>query len=321
MRTRHALTRTSRFTRIALALAAAALLAFPLVGCGAKTATAPADSVAKSATSAFPVTITDDASRTVTIDAAPKRIVSLAPANTEIVYALGELPKLVGVTTFDDYPAQVKSIAKVGDFQTPNLEAIAAAKPDIILVTGGVQADVLGKLEGLGAKVVVIDPQTLDGVYAAIGKVAKVTGAAAKGDAVVSGMKSEIAAITSKLAGATPVKTFVEIGWNPLYTAGPGTLLDDLITKAGGTNVVTQKGYVGWSVEQLVKAQPDVYLGTTSSIGDASALAKRPGYSALSAVKGGKVFALTDNLVSRPGPRVVEGVREIAAALHPDLFK
>jgi iron complex transport system substrate-binding protein len=318
----NARTNARRWGRLVTAVAAAALLALPLAGCASRQAgtSAPA-AVAPAKAAGFPVTITDDASRTVTIASEPKRIVSLAPANTEILYSLGIFDRLVGVTTYDDYPARVKDVAKVGDFQTPNLEAIAGSKPDVILVTGGVQADVLSKLEGLGAKVVVVDPQTLDGVYRAIGTVAKVTGTTTKGDEVVAGMKAQLADIHTKLAGADPVKAFIEIGWNPLYTTGSGTLLDDLLTQAGGANIVSQKGYVGYSVEQLVKDQPEVYLGTVSSIGSASTLAKRPGYSALDAVKAGKVFALVDDLVSRPGPRVVQGVLEIAKALHPDLFK
>ena len=112
---------------------------------------------------AFPVTITDDASRTVTVESAPERIVSLAPANTEMAFALGLGDKVVGVTTYDDYPAEVTSIAKVGDFASPNIEAIAAAKPDLVLATAGVQAEMVTKLEALGATVVVIDPQSLAG--------------------------------------------------------------------------------------------------------------------------------------------------------------
>lgn len=310
--------RTARpLHRMLATLVVVALLALPLAGCGAK---APAPPAATGA-AGFPVSVTDDASRTVTIDALPQRIVSLAPANTEIVYFLGIFDRLVGVTTWDNYPAQVEDIAKVGDFATPNIEAIAGAKPDLILVTGGVQADVISKLEAVGAKVVVIDPQNIYGVYSAIGKIAKITGTTAKGDQVVAGMKKELASIKAKLAGAEPVTAFIEIGWNPLFTAGPGTLLDDLLVHAGGTNVVKEKGYVGYSVEQLVSDQPRVYLGTASSIGDPKAFPKRPGYSALSAVKAGRVFPLNDDLVSRPGPRVIAGVREIASALHPELFK
>jgi iron complex transport system substrate-binding protein len=297
----------------------AALMVLPLAGCGTKTASTTTTST--KAVAGFPITITDDASRTVTIESKPKRVVSLAPANTEIMYSLGLIDEVVGVTTYDDYPKQVKNIAKVGDFTTPNLEAIAAAKPDLVLVASGVQSDVLSKLESLGAKVLVIDPQTLDGVYKSIKKVADATGTSKKGDQLIADMSVEVGDIQLRVSNADPVTTFVEVGYNPLYTAGSGTLLNDLITQAGGKNVVTQAGYVGYSVEQLVKAQPAVYLGTKSSIGDTSTVAKRAGYSALSAVKSGRVVALTDDLVSRGGPRIIEGIREIAKALHPDLFK
>lgn len=302
---------------------ALALAAGMLAGCGGakqQTAKVPASTGSKSGTGIFPLTITDDASRTVTIKAVPKRIVSLAPANTEILYSLGVFDRIVGVTTFDDYPTEVKDVSKVGDFMTPNLEAIAAAKPDLVLVTGGVQADTLGKLEDLGVPVVVVDPQNLDGVYTAIANVSEMVGEPNKGMEVVGKMKSDLAKIEATLAGTEPVKTFVEIGWNPLYTAGAGTLLDDLLVKAGGVNVVEAKGYVSYSVEQLVKDQPEVYLGTFSSLGSADAVKKRPGYSALQAVKDGRVYTLDDNLVSRPGPRVIEGIRLISASLHPGLF-
>lgn len=269
----------------------------------------------------FPVTVKDDAGRTVTIAKKPASIVSLAPANTEIVYALGLLGELKGVTTYDDYPAAATKLPKMGDFTTPNLEAISAAKPDVILVTGGVQADIVGKLEGSGAKVVVIDPKDLEGTYAAIEMAGKVLGATAKADAVVGKMRADAVVIAKEVAAAPKVKCFVEIGWNPLFTVGKGTLIDDLISGAGGINVVTQKGYVGYSVEQLVTDAPAVYLGTKSSLGEVSALSSRPGYSGLAAVKDGRVFLLDDNQVSRPGPRIVEGMRQIAKALHPDLVK
>jgi iron complex transport system substrate-binding protein len=319
--------RETRRVRAAAALIALALAASALGGCisadrpGAgptpgSTATAPAVDL-----SIFPLTVTDDAFRQVTLAGPATRIVSLAPANTEIVYSLRMFEKIVGVTTYDDYPPYVANVPKVGDFTTPNLEAIAAARPDVILVTGGVQADVLGKLEGLGAKVVVIDPKDIKGVYAGVRLVARILGVPAEGEAVVADMESKLAHIRAAVSAEVPVRAFLEIGWNPLFTAGPGTLLDDVLTQAGGVNVVTEKGYVGYSVEQLVKDQPAVYLGTYSSIGDGTALIQRPGYSAVVAVKDGRVFALTDDLVSRPGPRIIDGVLEIARVLHPDLFE
>ncbi len=313
----------------AAALAAALLLALAVAVAGCTSQKPLESQAARSATpssaastATFPVTVTDDATRSVTIATKPARIVSLAPANTEIVTAIGvPLSELVGVTTYDDYPPSVKSLPRVGDFMTPNIEAITAAKPDVILVTGGIQNDVLGKLEGTGAKVVVVDPKTLEGLYASILTVGEVTGETGGAEKVVADMKAKIAATAGAVASRPPTKTFIEIGFNPLFTAGSGTLLDDLIRAAGGANIVRQAGYVPYSVEQLLKEDPTVYLATKGGNGTPGSIASRSGYDKLAAVKNGRVFILDDNLVSRPGPRVVLGVEAIARALHPDAFK
>jgi len=311
-------TRSSRINR-AIAAALALLLASTLGLAGCSSADTAGTAEEEPATAAFPVTVTDDAGREVTIESAPQRIVSLAPANTEIVYALGLLDKLEGVTTYDDYPAEVADIAKIGDFVTPNMEAITAAQPDLILATTGVQADVITQLEGTGATVVAIDPQTLAALYTSIETVGKATGTAEQAAEVVEGMKSDIAEIADAVAAEEPTEAFIEIAQDPLYTAGSGTLLDDLIKAAGGTNIVTESGYVGYSLEQLVTDDPAVYLATLGSMSDPSDLAKRAGYDTLSAVKNDRVYVLEDNLVSRPGPRVVLGIAQIAKALHPTL--
>ena len=312
-------TRSARTTAHRFALVAVAALALSaLIGCTAP-AEKPAAEAPKAVAATFPVTITDDASRTVTIKAEPQRIVSLAPANTEIAFALGLGEKVVGVTTYDDYPAEVTKITKIGDFTTPNIEAIAAAKPDLILATTGVQAEVLAKLEALGATVIALDPQNLDGVYGAIERTGKATGAISQAAALVDGMKVDVDAVVKSVEATDAVTAFVEIAQNPLYTAGTGTLLDELITLAGGKNVVTQPSWVAYSAEQVVKDNPAVYMATKGSMSDPAQLSQRAGFSELSAVKNGRVVILDDNLVSRPGPRVVEGLKEIAAALHPDL--
>lgn len=315
------MTRTTRTTRGALValLLASALAALALTGC-AQAATPEPTAEPAAPAAAFPVTITDDASRSVTIAARPEKIVSLAPANTETLFAIGAGDRVVGVTSYDDYPAEVADIAKVGDFSGPNLEAVAAADPDVVFVTTGVQADVIGKLEELGATVVAIDPTTLEGVYEAIGEMGQVTGNTAEADKLVADMKAKADQIAAKVASAEKTTAFIEIGQNPLFTAGAGTLLGDLIVRAGGANVVTEPGYVSYSTEQLVKANPAVYLATKSSATDAATVAKRPGYDGLAAVKSGRVVILDDNLVSRPGPRIVEGLEQIAAGLHPDAF-
>jgi iron complex transport system substrate-binding protein len=321
--------RTTRSARIAAALIAVAVMLAAAAFAGCTPTERPAAGPPPGAATVlpeldltiFPLKIIDDAFREVTFTEPATRVVSLAPANTEIVYSLRMFERLVGVTTYDDYPVLVENVPKMGDFTTPNLEAIAAVKPDVILVTGGVQADVLTKLKAIGAKVVVIDPKDIKGVYNGITIVSQILGVPAEGESVVAGMKSELARIRAAVSAESKVRAFLEIGWNPLFTGGRGTLLDDVLTEAGGVNVVTQKGYVGYSVEQLVKDQPAVYLGTFSSIGDGTSLALRPGYSALVAVQQRKVYPLDDDLVSRPGPRIVLGVEQVAKILHPDLFQ
>lgn len=282
-------------------------------GCGAK------DEEPAAPTASFPVTVTDDAGRSVTIDAKPERIVSLAPANTEILYSLGILERIVGVTTFDDYPPEVTAIEKVGDFVTPNLEAITAAEPDLILATTGIQADVIAQLEQTGATVVAIDPQSLEALYTSITTIGTVTGEPAAAATVIADMRSELELIQDAI-DAAPVRCFIEIAQEPLFTAGAGTLINDVIDQAGGENVVAEEGYVAYSLEQLLTDDPEVYLATKGSMSDPTQINARAGYSALAAVKNGRVYVLDDNLVSRPGPRLIQGIRQVAEALHPDAF-
>jgi iron complex transport system substrate-binding protein len=226
----------------------------------------------------------------------------------------------VGVTDYDDYPPEVTEIPKVGDFVAPNIEAIAAAEPDLVLATTGVQTDAIERLEGLGAVVVAVDPQDLEGLYASIEMVGEATGEPVEARALASSMREEIAAVTETVSSEESATVFVEIAQDPLFTAGAGTLIDDLVSAAGGTNVVVEEGYVAYSAEQVVSDDPEVYLATAGSMGDPEALASRPGFSSLTAVQEGRVEILEDNLVSRPGPRVVLGVEAIARALHPEVF-
>jgi iron complex transport system substrate-binding protein len=314
------MTRAIRTTRVLAVLLAFSMAAALAIGCSpaAQTATDPKP---VAVAPAFPVTVTDDANRTVEIATEPARIVSLAPANTEILFALGAGDRVVGVTSYDDYPAEVADIAKVGDFAGPNIEAVAAAEPDLVLATTGVQADVIVKLEDLGAIVIAVDPQNIEGLYADILEIGQATGTTVAAEKLVADMKAQAEEVTAAVATIEPVSAFVEIAQNPLYTVGAGTIIDELVGLAGGTNVVTEPGYVAYSAEQLIKSNPSVYLATKGSMSDPKELAKRAGFKSLSAVENDRVVILADNLVSRPGPRIMEGLKSIAMALHPDAFK
>jgi iron complex transport system substrate-binding protein len=176
------------------------------------------------------------------------------------------------------------------------------------------------RLEDLGAVVVAVDPQDLESLYASIEMVGEATGEPDKGSALAASMREEITAITGRVSSEASATVFVEIAQDPLFTAGAGTLIDDLVVAAGGANVVAEEGYVAYSAEQVVSDDPEVYLATAGSMSDPESLTSRPGFSSLTAVQEGRVGILEDNLVSRPGPRVVLGVEAIARALHPEAF-
>lgn len=312
--------RTTRSTRIALAL----MLVISLVLGGLAGCSSPKDDSAapksEGTAASWPMTVTDDSGREVEIKTQPQRIVSLAPANTEILYALGLGEKVVGVTTYCDYPAEAAEVEKIGDFAGPNIEAVTAVAPDLVFATSGVQADQVGALEALGATVLVIDPMTIDSVYkdmALIGQIAGVEDAATE---LVAEMKADIAAVQAAIGDEKPVTTFVEVGQDPLYTVGTGTLIDELVTLAGGTNVVGEEGYVAYSSEQVIAANPAVYLATKGSGSSPGSISARAGFDGMQSVKDGSIAILDDNLVSRPGPRIAQGLKLIAEALHPDKF-
>jgi len=303
----------------AAAVLSAALVVGALAGCSAPAADQPSDAPQASAgtVTTYPYSLTDDAGREVTIAAEPQRIVSLAPANTEIVFALGSGDSVLGVTSYDDYPAEVADIEKVGDFTGPNIEAIAALNPDLVLLTGGVQAEVIKQLEDLGATAVVIDPTTIQGVMANIVKVGEALNRTDAANEIVADMQSRLDAVAATAATfGEPVSCFIEIGNNPLFTAGADTMINEAMSLAGGRNVVAESGWVPYSTEQVFEDDPAVYFVTSMSGVMPADVAARPGHGALSAVKGDLVVEIEDNLISRPGPRIVEGVEAMLAVFQ-----
>jgi iron complex transport system substrate-binding protein len=280
-------------------------------------------------TAPFPVTLTDDANRQVTIKAEPKRIVSLAPSNTEIAFALGLGSKVIGVTDFCDYPPEAKSIPKIGGLE-PNLEKVVSLNPDLVLSIGGelFPSEQINKMERLNLTVLVLYPKTLDGIFADIELVGRATGISAQAKDLVAKMRAHVDAVTAKTQNvATKPKVFYELdATDPSkpYTSGPNTWHDQLITLAGGVNVAgtAKVQWAQFSTEEILKQQPDLII-----LGDAmfgitiDSVKKRPGWSSLTAVKSDAIYPIDDNLISRPGPRVVDGLETLAKIIHPELFK
>jgi cobalamin transport system substrate-binding protein len=281
---------------------------------------------------AFPVDLTDDAGRTVTIDAQPMRIVSLAPSNTEIICALDACDRLVGVTDFDDYPPEVADITPVVVQTQVDAERIVEAEPDLVLAAGNelTPSTAIEQLDELGLTVLVLYPESMDEVYADIELIGAAIGAEEVASAVVANMEDRVAAVEELVAGADRPLTLYEIFYaeGTTYTAGDGSFLASLIEMAGAEPVVGDaQGTL--AAEALVEADPElILLGDASydpSLADKAAaietIAARPGWRELRAVEEGNIVPYLDDIVTtRPGPRIVDGLEALGRAIHPDLF-
>ena len=310
-------TRARRLTAALLLLAAIVLGATALSACGSG-----GTSDTSASPSARPISVTDGSGQTVTLTQPAARIVSLAPANTEIAFAVGAGDKMVAGTSYDDYPAAAKSLPKVGDFSTPSVEKIASFNPDLVLAAGGVQAGLRSKLEKLGMKVYVVDPTTYAGVMTDIANVGKLAGTSAQAQKVVDSMQQALTDVRAKAGSAARKSTFVEIYSKPLMTAGTGTFISDMVDIAGGTNLGDSagSGFPNFSSEVLLKDDPAVYIADSGSMSKPGELSSRPGFSALTAVKDGHVYVIDDNIIARPGPRLAQGLQQLARMIHPEAY-
>ncbi len=316
--------RRRRITSLLSVLALLLVLAAGLfaAGCGSE---ATETSTTAAAGGTFPITVTDDNGNSVTIAAQPMRIVSAAPASTEILFALGLGDKVVGVTTFCDYPAEAAAISKVGDFQT-NTEAVMALSPDLVIGYAGSE-EALAPVQAAGAAVIILNPPSLEGIYNNITTIGAATGKTAEAAALVESLRAQIAAVTEKTSALSSApKVFYAVD-NTLWTAGPGSFVDELLKLVNAVNVgsMTSPGspaaqaYYQFAPEQLIAADPDVILLPNTAYQSVEEFTGDPRFAQLRAVTEGKVFLVNDVIITRPGPRIGEGLEALAKAVHPDM--
>lgn len=281
------------------------------------------------ATAAFPVTVKDGLGEEVTIQSEPKKIVSLIPSNTEIAYELGLGEKMVGVSDFDNYPEDVKNKEKIGGMEF-NVEKIISLKPDLVLAHASSahnSRDGLQQLKDAGITVLVVnDAKTFDDVYHSIQLIGQATGTTKKADQIVNQMKSKLEAIKEKAKNVkNPVKVWVEVQPAPqIYTAGKGTFINDMLQAISAENVAgDQEGWPMFTEEKAVALNPDVIVVTYGDyVKDAvKQVMARPAWKDVSAVKNQRVYEVNSDLVTRSGPRLVEGVEELAKVIYPEIFK
>lgn len=275
-------------------------------------------------TEGFPKTIKDGFNNEVTIENEPKKIVSLAPNNTEILFALGLDEQIVGVSSADDYPTQALEKEKVGGFEGNNLEKIIELETDLVLSYGEMKTEDLDRLKESGIAVLAYMPESIDEVIETIKAIGSATGRDNKAKEITDTMIEEKDEIVEKIKDLERRTVFYEIGSDPLYTVGAGSFINEIITIAGGENIAldAEGAYPQYDLEALFENNPMVYIATD---GDPNltkeAIIKRPGYESLDAVKEDHVYIVDANLSSRPGPRIIEGLKMIAKAIHPDEFK
>jgi iron complex transport system substrate-binding protein len=271
----------------------------------------------------YPYTAKDSKGKEVVIEKEPKRIISVAPSVTEIIYALGKGEELVGRTDYDDYPEQVKNVESVGSLSDPNVEKIIELKPDVVVASTHFKDDVAKKLEDLGIKIVVLyNAKDFNGAYDAINTLGQIVNAQDSAKNLVASMKKKIEDVKEKVKGKETPKVYYVVGFGKDgdYTATGDTFIAQMIEMAGGNNIAKDASGWKYSLEKIIENDPE-YIVISKNYGMKDQFIATTGYKELSAVKNNKVIEIDDNLLNRQGPRLAEGVETIAKILHPDLFK
>lgn len=321
---------------IVLTLALSACVAAPAASPQASTtvtqASPPVSASQPLAEGAFPLTVTDDSGREVVLEAEPARIISLAPSNTEIVCALDGCGRLIGVTDFDDYPAEVGELPEMVVQTQVDVEKLVAAEPDLVLAAGNelTPSSVIEQIDGLGIPILVLYPDSLEEVYADIQLVAATLGRQEEAADLIDGLRQRVAAVEAAVDGAEMPRTLYEVfhSEGTTYTAGEGSFLASLLELAGA-DPITGNAEGVLAAEELVAADPELILLGTATYDPALAteataievVRARPGWTDLAAVRDGNVLPYLEDIVTtRPGPRIVDGLEALAGAIHPDRF-
>ncbi|MFZ7132734.1 MAG: ABC transporter substrate-binding protein [Eubacteriales bacterium] len=270
----------------------------------------------------YPLTITDDLGNEVTFDAAPEKIVSVAPSNTEILFALELEDKLVGRSDYCNYPEEAASIESVGSYAEPNTESIINLDPDVVFSFTSVPEDAKQLLEGAGMKVVIFNPANIDGVLSNIEVIGKICNVQEKSAEIIDTMKNKRQGIMDKIATQETKTVFIDLG--SFYSVGPKSFIDSILVELNVNNVAgdAETQWPQLSLEKIIEANPDVYISTYSSLEDLQAI---NGLEVIDAFKNDGVIVIPwgtaeNDIVQRPGPRIIDGLEIYAKSIYPDAF-
>jgi cobalamin transport system substrate-binding protein len=269
--------------------------------------------------------VVDEAGRTVRIPQPAQRIVSLAPSLTETVYALGLQDRLVGDTDYCDYPDDARKKTKVGGAINPNLEQIAALRPDLVLVTKSLNRyDTVRALDSLGIPAYATDPHTVDEIVSSAERLAEILGAPESGNTLALDLEHHLSDLKQRLAAFPPRRVLFVVWSEPLISIGRDTFIADALRKAGAISIVdSAQSWPQVNLEEIVKLQPE-YLVFATGHGETAAhdidiFPSLPGWRLLDAVRNRR-FAVISDAVNRPAPRIVSAIEDLARQLHPEAF-
>jgi len=276
-----------------------------------------------------PGNIVDGLGRSVTINKIPQRIVSLAPSNTEILFALGLDDKVVGVTEYCNYPQAAKTKPKVGGFSTVDIEKVVSLEPDLVLATQIHGKTVIPALEKLGLTVIALTPRSLHEVLDSITLVGKITGQSREASKLINNLRTRIEAVADKIRTLSPnqrPRVFYVTWHDPLMTAGTGTLTDNVIDSAGGQNIAFDiSGDKTINLETVIYRDPQVIVASVG-MGTGEDLPwqyvrTEPRLKNTQAILNGRIYKIDGDLIHRPGPRIVDALEQMARFIHPELFE
>ncbi len=274
----------------------------------------------------FAATFTDEVGRKLEAQGSPQRIVSVAPSVTETLFALGLGDRLVGVSSYCQFPPEALKKEKVGGYINPSLEKIVALRPDLVIgIAEGDLKTFVDKLAKLKIPVYITNPKNVSEVITSMQHIGEVTYSAQSAQRVTQAMKERIQAIRTKVQGRPHPRVLHVLNFEPLISAGKGTFVDDLIRLGGGRNIAetAQGKYPRFSLEEVLAVDPEVIILASMRSDDPLTEQRRwwERWKTITAVRQGRIHVLNSDLIHRPSPRIVDGLEQVARAIHPEAFK
>ncbi|MFQ6011967.1 MAG: ABC transporter substrate-binding protein, partial [Nitrososphaerales archaeon] len=276
----------------------------------------------------YPIGFSDDLGRNITLPHEPRRIVSLIPSATEVVFAVGAGDRVVGVTRYDDFPPELVTriengtVLAVGGGLDPSIEAVLELDPDIILIggSGHMGSKPIIRLEELGFTIISLRPDNIEGILKNMELMGRITGHLQETQKIVQSMRETIDLVESKTKDAPKVRVYVENWHDPIFSVGQGTLQHEMVERAGGINIFSDiQGSRQVNLEAVIAKNPDVIISFNNQV-SLEVMKDRPGWSNINAIKDGKVYQLTAKQAS-PNPRIADSLEQIAMLIHPELFE